>query len=87
MIATPDIALDEKITCEYVAISKSTTYLNVVDAAYLNRDLYLTLQLLDLGLPVILVLNCMDLAQAAGVKIDVEKLAARLGCPGSANNC
>lgn len=81
LINTPDMALDEKITCEYVAVSKNIIYLNVLDAAHLNRDLYLTLQLLELGVPVVVVLNCMDLAQSAGISINAAALATELGCP------
>ena len=82
LIATADMALDEKITCEYIATAPNNTiYLNVIDAAHLSRDLYLTLQLLELGVPVIVVLNCLDLAESAGIKIDALALAKRLSCP------
>lgn len=55
--------------------------LNVVSAATLERDLFLTLQLADMGLPLVVALNLMDEAEAHGVTIDVPALAARLGVP------
>lgn len=51
----------------------------VADASNLERNLYLVSQLLELGLPVVLVLNMMDVAERQGVRIDVEELARRLG--------
>ncbi|HLP03630.1 MAG TPA: ferrous iron transport protein B [Opitutaceae bacterium] len=53
----------------------------IVDATNLERNLYLVSQILDLGLPVIVVLNMMDLAVAHGLRIDVDALARRLGVP------
>lgn len=81
LVATADIAPDEKVTCEYIFQDKTNIYINVIDAAHLNRDLYLSLQLLELGVPVIVALNCMDLAQDAGIKIDITALSVLLGCP------
>lgn len=81
LVVTADMALDERITCEYIQSASDTIYVNVIDASHLNRDLYLSLQLLELGVPVIVALNCMDLAKEAGIKIDLEALSAKLGCP------
>ena len=53
----------------------------VADAANLERNLYLTTQVLDLGLPTVVALNQMDAAEEAGLEIDVEKLAKKLGVP------
>jgi ferrous iron transport protein B len=53
----------------------------IVDASNLERNLYLTTQLMELGVPVIVALNMTDVAEAQGVRIDVAKLAARLGVP------
>lgn len=55
--------------------------IDVVDASALERNLFLTVQLLELGLPVVLALNMMDEARAAGVHIDVARLSERLGVP------
>ena len=53
----------------------------VADASNLERNLYLTTQVLDLGLPTVVALNQMDAAEEAGLEIDVEKLAKKLGVP------
>jgi len=55
--------------------------LSVVDASNLDRNLYLTSQLLELGLPVIVALNMIDVAEAKGIHIDVEALGQKLGVP------
>lgn len=55
--------------------------INVVNAVYLDRDLFLTQQVIDTGIPVIVALNMMDEAEAQGIKIDVEQLSQRLGVP------
>ncbi len=81
LVATPNMALDEKITCEFVDLNPEVLYLNIVDATHLTRDLYLTLQLLEAGLSIVVVLNCMDLAKDAGIYIDIAALAQRLGSP------
>ena len=61
---------------------KTPTFLiNVVDACHLERHLYLTSQLLELGVPVVVVLNMMDCAKQRGISIDVQALSIRLGCP------
>jgi ferrous iron transport protein B len=81
LIATADMSRDERITCDFVAQHENILYINVVDAAHLQRDLYLTLQLLELGKPVLLALNCIDIANKNGLQIDSVKLAQQLGCP------
>ena len=55
--------------------------MNLVDATNLERNLYLTTQILDLGVPVVVALNMMDLVKKSGDKIDVDGLSKRLGCP------
>jgi ferrous iron transport protein B len=54
---------------------------SLVDASNLERNLYLTTQVLELGVPVVVALNMIDVAEAHGIKIDVERLAANLGVP------
>ncbi|QUJ68381.1 Fe(2+) transporter permease subunit FeoB [Photobacterium sp. GJ3] len=73
--------LDEAIASQVVMTESADVVLNVVDATCLERGLYLTLQLLELGLPVVVVLNKMDVLQANREQINTEKLAVRLGCP------
>lgn len=55
--------------------------LNIVDALHLERDLFLTLQIIDMGKPVIVALNMMDDVERNGIKIDIDKLSELLGVP------
>ena len=55
--------------------------INVVDASNLERNLYLTLQLLELGIPCIVALNMLDIAEKQNIRIEIDALSARLGCP------
>jgi ferrous iron transport protein B len=78
-----EATLDECIAREYLCgevESKPDCILNVVDASHLERHLYLTTELLEFGIPVIIVLNMTDLAEAKGIYIQTEKLAAAIGC-------
>lgn len=81
LVATADMALDEKVACDYILNAKNTIYINVIDAAHLSRDLYLSMQLLEMGVPMIVALNCLDLAATSGIAIDIDALAVQLGCP------
>jgi ferrous iron transport protein B len=62
-------------------ILEADIILNVVNAVYLERDLFLTMQLIDTGIPVIVALNMLDEAKKKKIEIDVEKLSAQLGVP------
>ena len=55
--------------------------LNVVDALHIERDLFLTQQLIDMGIPVVVALNMMDEVKKNGIKMDVEELSRQLGVP------
>ncbi|MFW6018540.1 MAG: ferrous iron transport protein B [Halapricum sp.] len=70
---------EERVTREIVL--DADVVVNVVDATQLDRDLFLTLQLLDMGIPTVVALNMMDEAEADGVDIDVDALEAELGVP------
>ncbi|MBU0499850.1 MAG: Fe(2+) transporter permease subunit FeoB [Gammaproteobacteria bacterium] len=72
---------DERVTRDYLLSAESDLIVNVVDAANLERSLYLTAQLLEMGVPLILVLNMMDVARKRGMDIDLTRLAGTLGCP------
>ncbi|MCW8963726.1 MAG: Fe(2+) transporter permease subunit FeoB [Gammaproteobacteria bacterium] len=74
-------SLDEKITRDYLVSQDAQLIINVLDANNLERNLYFTVQLLELGVPTILALNMMDVARKHGVHIDTEKLSNTLGCP------
>ncbi len=75
------ISLDEKVTRDYLLSRDADVVINVIDAANLERNLYLTVQLLEMGVPVVLALNMMDIAQKRGISIDSELLSQKLGCP------
>ncbi len=79
--ASDTAALDERIACEFVCGHKPDVMVNIVDASNLERHLYLTMQILEMGIPVILVLNMMDIARAREINIDVKRLAQELACP------
>ncbi len=81
ILASDSMAIDERIACEFVLKQQANVIVNIVDASNLERHLYLTTQLLELGVPVVLALNMMDVAEARGIQIDVAKLARELGCP------
>ena len=73
--------LDERIAFDYVMENDPDLIINVVDASCLERSLYLTLQLRELGLPVIVVVNKIDIAEKKQLVINEEKLAKEIGCP------
>jgi ferrous iron transport protein B len=73
--------LDEKVATDYLQCQPVDLILNVVDATRLERQLFLTAQLLHMGLPVVVVLNRMDLLKERNLRIDVDKLSEFLGCP------
>lgn len=73
--------LDEQIARDYLQNADSQLIINVIDAANLERQLFLTAQLLHMGLPVIVVLNRIDMLEALNIKIDIEALSKELGCP------
>ena len=74
-------SLDEQIACHYILSGDADILINVVDASNLERNLYLTLQLLELGIPCVVALNMLDIAEKQKVRIDIDALSARLGCP------
>ncbi|CNI67144.1 ferrous iron transport protein B [Yersinia rohdei] len=74
-------SLDEQIACHYILSGEADLLINVVDAANLERNLYLTLQLIELGIPCILALNMLDIAKSQHIDIDIAALSQQLGCP------
>ncbi|MDX1347769.1 MAG: Fe(2+) transporter permease subunit FeoB [Thiomicrorhabdus chilensis] len=73
--------LDEKVALDYLQCQPTDLILNVVDATSLERQLFLTAQLLHMGLPVVVVLNRMDLLNERHLEIDIDALSQSLGCP------
>ena len=80
-LANQEASLDEQIASRFVQGQQPDLLLNVIDAANLERSLYLTLQLRELGLPMVVVLNKMDLLQKRRITIDEGLLGQALGCP------
>ena len=73
--------LDESIARDYILSGAPDLVINIVDASNLERNLYLTVQLMEMRVPMIVALNMVDVAKENGVRVDADKLAARLGCP------
>jgi ferrous iron transport protein B len=74
-------SLDELVTRDYLLSRDAHLIVNVLDATNLERNLYLTVQLLEMRVPMVVALNMMDVARRRGVRIDPEGLARELGCP------
>lgn len=73
--------LEEVVTREYLINERPDAIINIIDGSNLERNLYLTTQLLEVGIPVIVALNMMDIVEKNGDKIDVAKLSSELGSP------
>ncbi|HIY22255.1 MAG TPA: ferrous iron transport protein B [Candidatus Flavonifractor merdigallinarum] len=73
--------LEEVVARNYLIQEKPDAILNLVDASNIERNLYLSTQLMELGIPVVIALNMMDVVRRQGDSIDVKKLSAALGCP------
>jgi len=74
-------SLDEKVSREYILMEKPDLVINIIDATNLERNLYLTTQLLEMKTPMLVVLNMMDIVQQRKIKIEVDHLAKHLNCP------
>ena len=79
--ADDQVSLDEKVARDFVASRQSDLVINIIDASNIERNLYLTSQLIEMRVPMVLVLNMMDAVKQRGIKIDIEGLSAQLGCP------
>ncbi|TNH95305.1 Fe(2+) transporter permease subunit FeoB [Aeromonas sobria] len=80
-LASQDGSLDEQIASRFAQSQQPDLLLNVIDAANLERSLYLTLQLRELGLPMVVVLNKLDILDKRRIVIDEQLLGKSLGCP------
>ena len=74
-------SLEEVVARNYLVNEKPDAILNIVDGSNLERNLYLTTQLLELGLPMVVAVNMCDILEKNGDKLDTAKLAKELGCP------
>ncbi len=72
--------LEEVVSRQYLVNEKPDAILNIVDGTNIERNLYLTTQLLELGIPMVVAVNMMDLVNKNGDKIDMKKLEKELGC-------
>ncbi len=72
--------LEEVVARNYLVQEKPNAILNIIDGTNLERNLYLTTQLLDLGIPVVIAINMMDVVRKRGDTIDIEKLSKTLKC-------
>ena len=73
--------LEEVVARNYLVKEKPDAILNIVDGTNIERNLYLTTQLIELGIPVVVAVNMIDLVNKAGDKNDLKKLSQALGCP------
>ncbi|MBO4963257.1 MAG: ferrous iron transport protein B [Clostridia bacterium] len=73
--------LEEVVARDYLVNERPNVILNIVDATNLERNLYLTTQLIELGIPVVIALNMMDCIRKNGDKIDTAEISKRFGCP------
>ena len=71
---------EEVVSRDYLMKERPDVILNVVDASNIERNLYLTVQLMEVGIPVVIALNMMDIARSKGYDIDSEALGKALGC-------
>jgi len=74
-------SMEEVVARDFLVNEKPGAVINIVDASNLERNLYLTVQFLELGIPVVIALNMMDVAGSRGIQIDEKKLSELLGVP------
>lgn len=73
--------LEEVVSRNYLIEESPDAILNIVDGTNLERNLYLTTQLMDIGIPVVIAINMMDIVRKNGDEIDIALLSKKLGCP------
>jgi len=74
-------SLDEKVARDFILSQKADLIINIIDTTHLEHNLYLTMQLLEMRIPMAVVLNNMDDATGRDIKIDSDEIARRLKCP------
>ena len=72
---------DERIARDYILTGEAQAVINIVDASNLERNLYLTTQLIEMRVPMMVVVNMLDIAQSHKMRIDLEAIERELGCP------
>ncbi|RXK07853.1 ferrous iron transport protein B [Halarcobacter bivalviorum] len=74
-------SLEERVAKDFILDENPDVIVNVIDASNIKRNLYLTFQLLEIGKPVVVILNMMDVATRRGIKINSKKISEMLNCP------
>lgn len=72
--------LEEVVARNYLIGERPDVIINIVDGTNIERNLYLSTQILELGIPVVMAVNMMDIVEKSGDKIHIEKLGKKLGC-------
>lgn len=80
LTASDESSIDEQIAARFIVEEKPDAIINVIDASNLERNLYLTTQLMETGIPLILVINMIDVASKKGIIVDYHQLEQTLGC-------
>ncbi len=74
-------SLDEQVTRDFLLSHEASLIVNIIDAVNLERNLYFTVQLREMGLPMVIAVNMMDVARKRGIELDLDHLGEHLGCP------
>jgi ferrous iron transport protein B len=74
-------SLEEVVARDFLVNKKPEVVINILDASNLERNLYLAIQFLEMGVPICIALNMMDVAKKRGIKVDAKKLSSLLGVP------
>ncbi|MGW8303914.1 MAG: ferrous iron transport protein B, partial [Desulfobacterales bacterium] len=74
-------SLEEVVARDFLVEKKPEVVINIVDASNLERNLYLAIQFLEMGIPICIALNMIDVAQKRGIKVNAQKLSSLLGVP------
>ncbi len=74
-------SMEEVVARSYLVDEKPDVILNIIDGTNIDRNLYLTTQLLEIGIPIVVAVNMLDIVRRNGDEIDLEKLSSRLKCP------
>lgn len=80
-IISEESAIDEKVACQYLLSGEADVVVNIIDGSNLERNLYLTLQLLEMDIPTIIAVNMMDIVKKNGLEINLNQLSKLLNCP------
>ena len=73
--------LEEVVARNYLVGESPDVILNIIDGTNLERNLYLTTQLMELGIPIVIAINMIDLVRKKGDTINIQELSRQLGCP------